>query len=161
MRIWTLNNTIEKYEMIQVKDFDYYYKNYFFPGFKGMSMIQTWPKVEMKTIQQGQKSDVPYCSPDIPVFTKKVIEVVSDLLDGVVEYLPLIHSDYTGENQLFAINTLDLRDCIDHDKSEREIFNTGRMGGFIKYAFRLDAVQGAHMFKIYELPSRAFYSDEF
>lgn len=161
MRIWTLDNTIEKYDMIQVKEFDHYYNNYFDLGFKGKSMVHDWPMVEMKTIQQGKKSDAPYCSPKIPVFTQKVIEVLNDLLDNCAEYLPLIHSDYTGQDQLYAVNVLDLRDCIDHDKSQRKIFSTGKMGGFIKYAFKPDVVQDAHMFKINDLPFIEFYSDEF
>ncbi|MCG8484929.1 MAG: hypothetical protein MJA31_16575, partial [Clostridia bacterium] len=104
MRIWTLDNTIEEYEMIQSKDFKYYSKKYFDPGFKGKSMIDSWPEIEMETIQQGKKSDVPLCGHFVPVFSKRAIEVLKDLLKGNAELLPLIHKDYVGQDQLYAVN---------------------------------------------------------
>lgn len=37
--LWTFNNTLEEYDIIQVKNFKYHYRKYFDPGFKGKSMI--------------------------------------------------------------------------------------------------------------------------
>ncbi|MCG8483196.1 MAG: hypothetical protein MJA31_07820 [Clostridia bacterium] len=148
--------------MIQVKEFDHYYNNYFDPGFKGKSMVHDWPMVEMKTIKQGKKSDAPLCSPSVPVFSERAIEVLKDLLKGNAELLPLIHKDYVGQDQLYAVNVVNLRDCIDYDKSEREEFGPNMYGRFTKYVFKPDVVKDAHIFKIKDFPYfKELYSDEF
>lgn len=162
MRIWQLDNTLEEYETIQAKEFKYYDDNYFDPGFKGKSMINNWATIEMATIHRGKKSDVPWCGHMVPVFSKKSIEVLKDLIKGSVELLPLNHDDYKEQNQLYAINIVNLRDCIDYEKSERKVFRSGKMGPFTKYVFKEDIVRGVHIFKIKDLPYiREFYSDEF
>lgn len=161
MKIWQLKNTLEEYDMIQLKDFKYHYEKYFDPGFKGKSMINDWPPIEVVTIQEGKKSDVPLCSPSVPVFSGKAIAVLKDLLDGSVELLPLVHNNYIGLYKLYAVNVIDLRDCIDYSRSERKIYSTGKLGGFTKYVFKSDAIKDAHIFKIKDFPFTAFYSDEF
>lgn len=162
MKIWTLNNTDDEYDYIQFNNFDKMYQKRMYEGaFRGRSLIHEWEEEEIIVTERKKKADAPYCAPDVPVFSRKAINVLTDLMDSSVELLPVIHPRYTGDYQLYAVNVTDVRDCIDHSKAERMIFSTGKKGGFAKYAFKVELVKDVHIFKIKDLPLRPFFSDEF
>ena len=104
-------------------------------AFQGHSVIDKWDPLQMKLLNEGEPSDL---LSEIPlVFTKKAIEVVFDLIKRKVEILPLVHERY----ECYAINVLNVLDCIDYENADPDDF-----GGFDKFAFITEEIRGEHIF---------------
>lgn len=96
---------------------------------------------------------------NIPIFDEKAWSVLEDLIKDEVE---LLRIELTGKIY-YAINVLNVLDCIDYDRSEYKTFRDGkRIMAFTKYSFRQDIVKGYNIFKITDEPMRCpFVSDVF
>lgn len=127
--------------------------------FNGTRIKSSWKKIEVRTIEEIQFSDFPSLIPGVPVFSKKALECLGDLICESVEVLPLLHE----KEELFAINVIKVLDCVDYDQSEYKRFATsGRIMRFTKYGFCKDKVINTPIFKISDEPSkRPFVSDTF
>lgn len=127
--------------------------------FDGTKRSDTWVPIDVQVIEDRRKSDTPGLSSGVPVLSPRAIEVLKDLMGDKVEILPL----RCRKGEYYAINVLDVLDCIDYEKAEFERFeSSGRIMLFNKYAFNPDCVNGKHIFKIVDEPvRRPFVSDEF
>ena len=78
---------------------------------------------------------------------------------GNAEILPLDCED----GDFFAINVVNVLDCIDYEKSKYKTFRDGkRIMRFIKYAFCEEKLDGVNLFKIKDgVLKRPFVSEEF
>ena len=76
---------------------------------------------------------------EIPLVLQKAIEVVFDLIKRKVEILPLVHERY----ECYAINVLNVLDCIDYENADPDDF-----GGFDKFAFITEKIRGAYFLYI-------------
>lgn len=85
--------------------------------------------------------------------------MLRDLLINNAEILPL---DYE-EGDFYAINVVNVMDCIDYEKLKYKTFRDGkRIMRFTKYVFDEGKIEGANLFKIKDEPlKRPFVSDEF
>lgn len=156
MKIWYLDCDVEKYEALtwigdididEIKSYD------------GRSKKEGWKPVELEKIGEGELGNNPRLSTHIPVFDKKAVVLLEELIDGFVEILPA--KCLNGE--FFIINVTEVINCLDYKKSEFKTFKDGkRIMRFISYEFIKELVEGKHIFKIVDEPNRRpFVSDEF
>jgi hypothetical protein len=124
--------------------------------FQGKS-IQNWEPLSVKSVK-GHKSDAVSFLTGIPIFSQEAINIVDKFLKSTVEILPLAHEGYN----LFALNVINVVDCIDYEKAIVDEIIPGFFTGFKKYAFKAGVLRGQHIFKIPEqLKNKVFVSDEF
>ena len=104
-------------------------------AFQGQSVIDKWDPLQMKLLNEGNHQ-IYY---EIPLVLQKAIEVVFDLIKRKVEILPLVHERY----ECYAINVLNVLDCIDYENADPDDF-----GGFDKFAFITEKIRGAYFLYI-------------
>lgn len=132
----------------------------FFQQFDGTKLGNTWSTIEVERMEPDKKlklGDAPGFV--LPVFTRKATDILLPLIKDDIEVLPI----RLGNISLYGINVLTVLDAIDYAKSDYVKFSDGkRILAFKKYAFRVDAVAGKHIFKIKDERRRyAFVSEEF
>ncbi|MBE5886450.1 MAG: hypothetical protein E7284_08630 [Lachnospiraceae bacterium] len=156
MKIWILDCDVDNYENLTWKkelDIDY------IQSFDGAEKIKDWNPMQVKRMYDRVFSNTPGLSPHIPVFDDKAICVLRNLLIGNAEILPLDCED----GSFYAINVINVIDCIDYEKSTYKTFRDGkRIMRFTKYVFKHEKIKGVNLFKIKDEPlKRPFVSDEF
>lgn len=128
-------------------------------SYDGRSKKENWKPVRVKRLYDRNYSNTPSLSSHVPVFDKVAVNTMKSLISKSVEILPLLCED----GEFFAINVINVIDCIDYDNSSYEMYDHGkRIMCFNKYAFIEEKVKGKHIFKIIDEPRRSpFVSDEF
>ena len=155
MKIWHLGADVNNFDnLIPVKE-----KDWSLLRFDGTKLSDTWQPIAVRIIEEQKKSDTPGLSAGIPVLSSKAVEVLKNLMGNKVEILPL----RCRRGEYYAINVLDVLDCVNYKNSEFKRFeNSGRIMRFIKYSFNPNCVEGKQIFKIIDEPvRRPFVSDEF
>ena len=75
-----------------------------------------------------------------------------------VEFLPAFYQHIT----LYALNVVEVIDCLDHQKSEFEYFPDGGIRRIKKYQLKSDLLHNKHIFKIPErIMGTTYVSDDF
>jgi len=156
MKIWRLDTDADRYINIRLKNYEAD-REKIVDEFTGEPMLESWTPVLVETEGRGKASDQPHLLVGVPVFNKKAVEALNDLISQHVEYLPLIHDKY----ELYAINVLNQIDAIDYSTSKYKTFDDGTFYRFIEYGFKQDIIMGEHIFKIPEESTRIYVSDEF
>jgi hypothetical protein len=163
LKIWQLKSNLDGFETLQLvnadQDYDKYFKEKIYTNFL---LINKWERVYVHT-QDGEKySDNPHfwAGAGIPVFSKKAIDALHELLRDNVELLPIIHNKY----EYFIIHITNVLDAIDYSKAQLKRLKSGLIVGFEKYAFLGDKVK-SDIFKVYLndniYPSCVFVTDKF
>lgn len=156
MKIWILDCDVDHYENLTWKgqlDIDY------IQSFDGTKKTENWSPMKVQRMYDREFSNTPGLSPHIPVFDEKAICVLGDLLAGNAEILPLDCED----GNFYAINVINVMNCIDYEKSQYKTFRDGkRIMRFTKYVFTEKKIEGANLFKTQDEPlKRPFVSEEF
>jgi hypothetical protein len=129
-----------------------------FDEFTGERLADTWTPVAVKTLKVKKAGDFPYLISHVPVFSGRAWQILQSLVKGSVEALPLEHPTKT----VYAINVLDLLDCLDYSRSQIVRFPSGGIMEIERYAFKEGCVEGKHIFKIAEAPlKQVLVSDAF
>lgn len=117
MKIWILDCDVDHYEnLFWKKDVDY------IQSFNGTEKKNDWKPVRVQRMYRNRKfSNTPGLSPHLPVFDKKAVSILDDLLKGNAEILPL----ECKEGDFYLINVTNVIDCIDYEKSVYKTFNDG------------------------------------
>lgn len=143
-----------------------------FPRAVGTRQLETWEPLRVwydpTEFEEGLgMANFPSWSAATVVCDVKAKEIVRELIEDHVELLPLayypsfeekaIHSNY------YAINVLQILDCLDFERSEFTRFkSTGGIRSIVKYEFRANCIGGIPIFKLPILNSiRTFVTDEF
>jgi len=154
MRIWHLDFDVNEFENLQWVNLDI--KE--IQTYDGRPKSEGWIPRQVKRMYDRDFSNAPGLSSHIPVFDRVAVEKLGEYLQGVTEVLPLDCND----GEFFAINVIEVLDCIDYNDSEYKSFSDGSIMRFIKYVFNKEIVSGKHIFKIIDEPlARPFVSDEF
>jgi len=161
MKIWELKTDPNNNGALIIPNDEEREKLLFDYIFEGKSISERWQpiKVEGFEVEEGKGNDTLSFSAGIPAVSEKAVFVLADLLKEVTEILPL---DYRKE-KYYAINVVQVIDCINYEKAECIRFkNSDDVMDFKKYAFKPELVKDKHIFKIPEHP-RAYVlvSDEF
>lgn len=154
MKIWHLGADVNNFDNLTLIK-----EKWSVLKFDGTKRFDTWTPIAVRVIEDRKKTDIPGFSPGIPVLSPRAIEVLKDLMGDKVEILPL----RCRKGEYYAINVIDVLNCIDYEKAEFERFeSSGRIMLFNKYVFKSECVKGKHIFKIIdETKRRPFVSDEF
>jgi len=131
---------------------------------KGIKLIDKWSLPELRLKYDGDETQLYSIASRLSVMVMEVsaIEVLRDLLDGKIEYLPVLYD----KKEHYILNVLTILDCIDLENSIAD-----KYGGFSKLEFIEEKISGQHMFKTisydYEITehpiisSATYVSDEF
>ncbi len=104
------------------------------------------------------KGDTPAYDPTIPVFNRKAVDALADLLEPNGELLPI----KCGGEEYFLFNTTRLVDALDEDRSDLERFDDGRIWCIDRHSFVKDRVVGETVFKLRQRPiGRVYVTDPF
>lgn len=156
MKIWILDCDVDNYENLTWKeepDIDY------IQSFDGAEKIKHWNPMKVNRMYDREFGNAIGLSPHIPVFDEKAIGILGDLLTDNAEILPLDCED----GNFYAINVINVMDCINYEKSQYKTFRDGtRIMRFTKYVFIEKKIEGMNLFKIKDEPlKRPFVSEEF
>ena len=156
MKIWKLDCDVDNYENLMLEDMDLELLH----SFDGRSIRDKWEPLNVKRMYNRKFSNTPGLASHIPIFDNIAVEVLKEYLDENVEILPLICDD----KMFYAINVVNVQDCIDYSKSKYICFRDGtRIMRFMKYSFDEIKVQNVgHIFKLKDEPLKCpFVSDRF
>ncbi|MGS2749109.1 hypothetical protein [Bacillus toyonensis] len=113
MKVWQLTNLLGNDELTTCNKNG---QEVFEDGFNGIPMLSTWKPIQMKTYKHMEKADLLSFEgesfPTPPIFTKKAIHILNDLIENQVECLPLLHEIYS----CYAVNVTNIFECVDHKK---------------------------------------------
>ncbi|WP_127531743.1 imm11 family protein [Paenibacillus kobensis] len=127
-------------------------------SFNGLPMKNRWVPMRVKIREELQEGDMQAFFAGVPVFNRRAINILQDLLSDKVELLEL---DYDN-NDYYVVNILQVLDCIDYQLAVPVKFDDGTIWRFEKYAFRIEEIQDKHIFKnINETKGFALVSDAF
>jgi hypothetical protein len=122
-------------------------------------MSDNWTPIELEFIGKGKKGDCPSLIPHLPVLSDRGINVLNELIEDSIEYLPFI---CPGKDKFWGVNVLKAVDCIDYDNADVVRFqSSGRIMRFKKFAFKKDMLEGIKIFKTPDYPSVVFVSENF
>ena len=84
---------------------------------------------------------------------------ILELTSGSIEFLPVFYQDTI----LYALNVVEVIDCLDEKKSEIEYFpNAGRIRVIKRYELKSELLSGKHIFKIPQrIMGTIYVSDDF
>lgn len=131
----------------------------------GTLLAPSWTPISVPYYARyGQPSDFPHLCGPLPVFSKRAWHALQPLISKAVEALPLICDTEMiplprGERKIvpagpfgpyFAINVLDIVDCLDHDRSEITLYSNGAVMMVDSYAFKAGCLKDKHILKLPE-----------
>jgi hypothetical protein len=127
--------------------------------FIGDPLADTWRPIPVDIWPARKRGNFPSLIGYVPCFDRLALAALEDLLSDRIEALPL--SNPTEE--LFAINVLDLLDCLDHRGSSVDRFpDDNSIADITHFAFLPGSTDGHHIFKLRELPrGPVIVSEEF
>ncbi len=99
------------------------------------------------------KGDTPAFDPTIPVFNRKALNALVDLLKPNGQLLPITCE---GE-EYFLFNVTRLVDALDEDNCDLERFDDGRIMDVDRYAFFMEKLRGETLFKLRQDPLGSVY----
>lgn len=155
MRIYKLDFDVNNYKSIQLCE---YVSSDYYQMFDGTSIKDKWTTLKVKYYEDDKElksGDAPGFN--IPVLTKKALDVLLPLINDDVEILTFQLNDET----LFGINVLTVIDAIDYDLSVYRKYRDGkRIMAFKKYVFKEDMLRNKKIFKLIDLPRGDIFISE-
>lgn len=121
-----------------------------FRGFDGTPRRDAWTPVAVRLLQRGEDgaqlspAELPWLGSHVLVLTAMAANVLRRDLEPFGELLPLSCDDA----ELYVYNVLRVIDALDEDHSELVRFSSGRILKIVHHAFRPEAIQNVHVFKI-------------
>lgn len=129
-----------------------------FQQFDGRKLGDSWTPIPVKIYRSLEAGDFPSLASHVPVFSRRALQSLSPLIGDCIEALPLKNN----VEELYAINVLDVVDCLDYSRSEFKYFSDGEIMDIVRYAFKADCIRDKHIFKVRESPlNRVLVSEEF
>lgn len=165
MKIYELLSDLDNYQNLGVKDEDHFYINKHFHERKPLRDL--WVPLHISILHFKQRginygtlplNDYPRIG-GMPVFSKKAVDCLSDVLLENGEILPLLFEGKEGI--YFAFNQLRDIDALDEARSDLARFEDGRIMRVIKYVFRPSKLAGETLFKIPQEKGRLYVTDTF
>ena len=128
---------------------------------RGKPISSPWQPITIEAnTSRGPLSDFPLCPMGPPIFSQKAWDALQPLISDAVEALPVT----TPFGIYFAMNVLDVIDCLDYGQSEMSYYPASMDGGLhriIKCQLNSDLIKHKHIFKIPERMTQAIVSEDF
>ncbi|MEK8127557.1 DUF1629 domain-containing protein [Paenibacillus filicis] len=131
----------------------------YFHYFIGESLVNEWGRMKIEKISKRSKvyDNCNICSN--PAISRRALDNLKHFIEKYAEVLPY----ELNESEYFAINVINVIDCIDYSTSgyvKDEQYNL--IKEIYKYSFKLDMVSNVDIFKIPEFKkTRIFVSEKF
>ncbi len=104
------------------------------------------------------KGDTPAFDPTIPVFSRRAVNALADLLEPNGQLFSFMCQD----EEYFLFNTTRLVDALDEDNCDLERFDDGRIWCIDRHAFFEKKLEGETVFKLRQRPlGRVYATDPF
>ncbi len=161
MQIYELSSDFNRYESFVLSDERD--AGAMIDGFRGETMVDVWKPVSIELSAEDNShempsSDFPLLHAVVPVFSRRAVEALRDLLEPNGELLPLA----SGEGEYFAFNITRIVDALDEANSKVKRFSSGRVMIVEQHEFLIERVVGLTVFKIPQLArSHEFVTDAF
>jgi hypothetical protein len=175
MNVWRYQPDIDHYQMIWIVNPDdserltlkFLGKRY--PGSWSPIAVAPAREWEEKGLPSEQKEYLssrrtlpladfsPWPSSSEAIFNDRALKVMLPLIEGAIEVLPL---EFEGD-RLHLINVISLIDCLDRQRSSIEWLADDIVFRITHYDFKEESLKGQHIFKIPEMLTSIFVSDEF
>jgi hypothetical protein len=165
MNVYELFSDLETYQNFTVKDEDHIFINQNFHARR--SLMDSWIPIHI-SVMQFRKRGIDYGAlpandfPRIggmPVFSRRAVECLEDILLKNGEVLPLLFEGKEGV--YFAFNPLRDIDALNEELSDFARFEDGRIMHVKKYVFLADKLEGETLFKIPQQKGRIYTTDLF
>jgi hypothetical protein len=160
MKIWKWDKDSMRFDSFSIVNHNEVYSKYFLDEFIGKPIGDGWGTIHITTYQSLAKCDCSGFGGGVPIFSEHAIRCLDDLMKDKVEILPLIHD----EGSYFAINVINVLDCIDFDQAivRRHERYPSVIAEVLEYEFIPELVKEQHIFKVPQFKGTAVYvSDEF
>ncbi len=158
MKIWLLQADANNYNNFTLVDGSGWKQLVGLESFAGKPMQRGWIPYQVKIIKERKAGDMQAFFGGVSAVNQKTINTLDKFFNNNIEFLLL---DYEKE-PYYAINILEMLDCIDYERSLINRFSDGNIMSFDKYAFVKEKVEKKHIFKIIDEPRKfPFVSDEF
>jgi hypothetical protein len=126
--------------------------------FTGGALASDWRPISARILKGKKHGDFPSLAGHVPVFGKRALDALRPLVNHCIEVLPL----KVPSGELFAINVLQITDCLDVSRSELELDPDGEVMYIARYAFDEQCLEGKHILKLRQVPLYGvFVSEEF
>lgn len=158
MNIWEIVPDSDLYDCLYLADPSADYTEIFDTDKLGhQRMRNSWVPVAVKIERKEQSGDFPSLPGGIPpVFRQQALDILYPLIADSIEVLPLI----CETEKLYAINVLEVVDCLDHSRSRFKRFSDGGIMRVEEYVFREGCIE-KDIFRIPEVDIFIFVSDTF
>ena len=118
----------------------------------GFTRSKEWEPIEVEIIHEDESgklcySDAPWLGSHAPIFRRRTLSLLEDLLRGHGEFLPLA----CEEEDLYVFNVTRLINALDVQNSTVSRFSSGKLMRITQYSFHEDRLHGAVLFKIPDL----------
>lgn len=124
----------------------------------GQPMGPRWRAVKVKLRKEGRRADFPSFLPHVPAFSQQAMDVLQPHLGNAIEALPLD----CGRAKFYAINVLDVTDCLDERRSKIDRDPGGKVMFIDKHVFDEKCVGERLLFRIRQAPLwGVYYTDRF
>lgn len=129
----------------------------------GGPMSPTWNTPEVKILRDEEhenrpRGDFASLGGVLPVFSRRAVEALRDVLDASGEILPLACT----EGEYFAYNALKVVDALDEGRSALKRFKDGGVMRVVHHEFLPEKLHGVSIFKIPQtVRSRPYVTDDF
>ncbi len=145
MNVYDLRAAADDYQCLVMTQGDLFE---FARRFNGTPMVLPWTDVTIEVYSKAvPKGDFPSLIPDVPVFSRRAVEALADLLQGNGEALPIS----LGEEEYYLYNVTRVVDALDLARSEILLSDDGlRVLMVKKYAFSEKLLLGLTIFKLPE-----------
>jgi hypothetical protein len=124
----------------------------------GQPMCQKWRAVKVRLRKEDHRADFPSFLPHIPAFSQHALDVLQPHLGNAIEALPLA----CGRERFYAINVVDVTDCLDERRSKIDRDPSGKVMFIDKHIFDEKCVGERLMFRIRQAPLwGVYFTDRF
>lgn len=161
--IYQLKPDMENFQNLTLVNDNEFDRRMIINNFVGTPIGDQWLPLECKIlfeegVPEEPASDFPLFG--TPVFSKRAVEVLRDLLMPNGEILPLTFEG--RQDMYFAFNTITVINALDEYHSEVTRFSDGKIMWINKYQFFSDKLKSAAIFKIPQsVRSLVYVKDKF
>jgi hypothetical protein len=158
MKVYILDADSDRYKSLVMITGDLFE---FAGRFDGKPMKRPWTDVKIGLAPDANsfpKGDFPSLIPSVPMFSRRAITALGDLLEGNGEALPIT----CDSEEYFLFNVTRVVDSLDEPNSEIVRFEgSSRVLNIHNYAFFREKLFGFSIFKIPQLLRNIFVTDIF
>lgn len=158
MKIWTMQADANNYNNFTLID-DAGWKDLVrLDSFAGNPMREEWVPYQVKILKDKKIGDMQAFFGGVPALNQNAIDKLAIFFQDNIELLPLSYE----KDSYFALNVLDLINCVNYEKADINRFSDGNIMSFNRYEFIKEKIENKHIFKIIDEPRKfPFVSNEF